>query len=112
MLNETLLAALTHSASMPPALRAAYRHLARPLVPARHTPPLSWQREDYADAPDALIVSVTLIGAEQVSTVEIDSDSWVVVRTVGPELDSTSARELTEDVQRWADGGRAMWRAA
>jgi len=74
----------------------------------RYASPLTWTRVDYSDAPDSLIVEVVLVGAEQVSTVEVDPSNWVVVRTVGPELDQTSADELGADVHRSVEGGRVM----
>mgnify|MGYP003561304938 FL=1 len=76
----------------------------------RYASPLTWSRVDYSDAPDSLIVEVALVGVEQVSTVEVDPSNWVVVRTVGPELDQTSADELGADVRRSVEGGRVMWR--
>lgn len=77
--------------------------------------PISWQRVDYDDAPDALIVEVSVrylrtdrTSYLMTSTVEIDPETFTIVRTVGPQVDPTTAVMLCADVQRACESGRGV----
>lgn len=74
--------------------------------------PMSWTRVDLIDAPSALavLVSVRYQRSDRssyllTSTVEIDPDTYEIVRTAGPQIDPITAEELCADVQRRVESG-------
>lgn len=74
--------------------------------------PMSWTRVDLIDSPSALAVEVSVRYQRSdrtsyllTSTVEIDPDTYEIVRTAGPQLDPTTAEELCADVQRRIESG-------